>query len=522
MRDAALIVLGILLVCPLAAAAPVWADLTFEEPARLDGAARVVFEEGAIDLSEALRAGGAIEMPVEILEGFQKLQRRLRVLELESIEPDTENITVPRGPATLRIETCAGACEVLLYSEGEGRLEMGGRIASGFAWTTEARSYHKLAAKPGVPGAFYYPVPPGTLSFASGERREDAAALVADDVRASGRLHLFLANVTVQVVTSEGTRPFEVVDRDEGGAAQVGVNRLKTYMWLDLRLDGSGLSPERPVLLFGRDPTVTIDGRVQSASATGIVREGAKTRSIDDEPLTAVGTFDLRPALVLAAHAPLGGASLLSEPDVRASLEGDATYLSVAHEPLVRESATLPVATSIGALLVLALALKLLLVPLYSRVSAARVLGHERRRRIHALLAERPGITAVEIARSLDVPRAAVLHHLSMLEGHRFVVARRVGWARQYFLPEGAPSAEALVVHKVLADPTRRDIALRVRSMPFATQPSLIAQTGLSQRLVSYHLERLCEAGLVSAREGRPRVYTATPALASALPAPEA
>jgi ArsR family transcriptional regulator len=65
--------------------------------------------------------------------------------------------------------------------------------------------------------------------------------------------------------------------------------------------------------------------------------------------------------------------------------------------------------------------------------------------------------------------------------------------------------------HKVLADVNRLRIC-RVLSEGPATVTELIDRVGLSQPLVSWHLSRLREVGLVSARRnGRETVHTIEP-----------
>jgi DNA-binding transcriptional ArsR family regulator len=65
--------------------------------------------------------------------------------------------------------------------------------------------------------------------------------------------------------------------------------------------------------------------------------------------------------------------------------------------------------------------------------------------------------------------------------------------------------------HKVLADVNRLRIVRRLAGGP-ATVSELIMQVGLSQPLVSWHLGKLREVGLVAARRnGRETVHTLVP-----------
>ena len=67
---------------------------------------------------------------------------------------------------------------------------------------------------------------------------------------------------------------------------------------------------------------------------------------------------------------------------------------------------------------------------------------------------------------------------------------------------------EAAVVHKVLTDPTRLPILERLSSEEGAVS-DIMRHVDLSQPLVSWHLRRLRQAGLVqSQRAGREVVYS--------------
>ena len=71
---------------------------------------------------------------------------------------------------------------------------------------------------------------------------------------------------------------------------------------------------------------------------------------------------------------------------------------------------------------------------------------------------------------------------------------------------------ELRLFHKVMADVNRLRIVRRLADGP-ATVTELIENVGLSQPLVSWHLGKLREVGLVTARRhGRETVHTIDPA----------
>ena len=70
---------------------------------------------------------------------------------------------------------------------------------------------------------------------------------------------------------------------------------------------------------------------------------------------------------------------------------------------------------------------------------------------------------------------------------------------------------ELRLFHKVLADVNRLRIVRRLAAGP-ATVTQLIEHVGLSQPLVSWHLGKLREVGLVAARRhGRETIHTVVP-----------
>ena len=79
----------------------------------------------------------------------------------------------------------------------------------------------------------------------------------------------------------------------------------------------------------------------------------------------------------------------------------------------------------------------------------------------------------------------------------------------QFLFDFGSPNA--YLCHKVLADVNRLRIC-RVLAEGPATVTELIDRVGLSQPLVSWHLSKLREVGLVSARRnGRETIHTIEP-----------
>ena len=159
----------------------------------------------------------------------------------------------------------------------------------------------------------------------------------------------------------------------------------------------------------------------------------------------------------------------------------------------------------------------ILLAALYSRLARAGILDQDTRGRVHARVLAAPGSSLISIARDLGLGATTTRHHVTVLRKHGLVRAQRVGRETLVFpiaAPEGPLALAALV-----RGAARRKVALALVSGA-GTQRAIQDATGLSQRLVSYHLERLRAAGLAQDAGGWPRTYAATQALRAALPAP--
>jgi predicted transcriptional regulator len=264
---------------------------------------------------------------------------------------------------------------------------------------------------------------------------------------------------------------------------------------------------------MGQDSTVVLNGTLSAGHATGDVAYGATRRHLDHAAVSIDG--DLRARFAPAVQVPLR--ALASGVEPIATLAGTATDVDVGGEPL-RAPAPPHVAAETGTWVASALAIVLvfhrfLVVPLYSRVSLDRVLGNANRARLLASLRERPGLTVRELREASGLSRIVVEHHLTMLAAHRLVRKTAMGRANRYYATDAPLDEEALEASLALLDATRRAVAEVVARRGDATQRDLMETTGLSQRLVSYHLARLSRTRLVLVHEGAPLRYRPTPLL---------
>lgn len=141
-------------------------------------------------------------------------------------------------------------------------------------------------------------------------------------------------------------------------------------------------------------------------------------------------------------------------------------------------------------------------VGLFSRIQGPKVLQNPRRARILDAIAAEPGIHFSELLRRTGVGNGSLHHHLKVLRDAGRVEARAAQGYTCYF-PAGAPQAVVLGAAAAKADGAQRILG-HVRAHPGRSVKEVAMECGLHPSTVTYHVQRLCEAGLVDAlRDGR-------------------
>lgn len=157
-------------------------------------------------------------------------------------------------------------------------------------------------------------------------------------------------------------------------------------------------------------------------------------------------------------------------------------------------------------------ALKVVLAPLYSRISKDAVLAHASRENIYRLVRENPGIHAHEVAERLDMAWGTAIHHLKILEQSGLITAYRDGRYKRFFVV-GDQRIQQKEAVALLRNDTARRIVEAVSARPGLIQKDVCDALGVSSSLATWHLQRLAEAGLVIAqRRGRVVHYEPGPA----------
>lgn len=519
MPRAAIIWILVLLAAPNTLAwgsETVEADLRLDRGALLQGDMSWTASEGVLDLAPALAAGEPVTIAWQRADGYRIDNSRIYAgTEIALGDNPPRNTSMRFGAGVLRLTSCHEPCRAALLADGAGHLVFRGSASSELSWTRSDREYWALGRHASPSTTFHHVVAPKAFLLAQTPATDpDAMGLGKAVASASGSLRLFLHNVTAEFEEGPRSTPVDVSPRSEPIVAPLGTGsafRLHQGFVL-LKLSNASFEsvPETATLLLSHRPVLELSGAVEAPSATGSLRIDGKPMTLEGDRLRVGGLFALEPHVAVESTI----AAPLARDALRMRVSGEASEVSLAGAALVDASGE----ESVAQASFLAVALALLLVgvrfilPLYSRIGPAQVLSNPTRRRILELVRARPGSTAVALSRDAGVARTVALHHLAMLEAHSLVAVRRVGWARQIFPAQATPSAEDLAATSALVDPTRRRIAEAILAGA-VTQAELVERVGISQRLVSYHVGHLVEAGLLLTMNGRPRRYAATEAL---------
>ena len=513
------LLLAALLAVPLAAAASdVRGEARGAGAPSLEGGGVVWTEDGVLDLSRPA-SHGTLRIAWSSAEGRMVNEQGTLTADTQYMGSGEEESRVAWPAGDLTRFRCGKDCVVRLRVEGGGRVGLAGNASGVPALARETEM---------VPQEFRTGASTVRLetyidaAWLVAEARGDGAGYALRDGAplAEGRVVLELWNVTATRAGHDATESvWAGVERTPrpslvGPSMQEDVRVQRLRLTLDDAVvearEGSGAVLAAPTL------RADLDGAVVWPSAEGSVTVAGQRRELHGERLEVEGP---RLALVVARDGPAPEATAaLGGPDTSTAFSGEATRVRVAGQDLVRAPLA-PRGVTEGAVGALGLAALLWLLArwgawtaLYSRVTGARVLTHPRRLAAFELIAARPGVHVSEMGRDLGVGRVVLQHHLRILEAHRLVTTRSVGRIKAYYPAGGSPNAEDARARAALKDATRSRVLAEVVAAPEGlTQKDLMARTGLSQRLVSYHLAHLEGLLLVQGDGARPQRFQAGP-----------
>lgn len=505
MRSIVAALAALLVLTPVVVAvAPLHGEVAFNSEAMLRGRVTFTTEEGGLDLAEAVLRGEAVDLAWTRATGTLVVKPWRAVTDPTgksySVSQASQGAPISWGPGSLRGAACAGACDILLV----GDVGIRGGVDGPLAWLP-VRSAH-WGGTNGTGSAFFRNFTVGSFG-ASSDPDEDATRLWDAEAFGSGTLTLFVKRATLNVRFQDGGR--DTLDARERNAtlAEAGLTRVEEVeeRYAVLRLEGASFAapPGGTARFLAESPSVLFEGALHADAASGRVTHAGVARDFTDAPLVVEGRVALEPSV--SPRPDDAVATLLERPTLRATLGGEADRVTVGGVP-VGGAPLASVGRAAGVTGLALLLVVLLLAPLYSRISRGRALVNENRARLHGLIRDEPGVTAAELTRRVGLARMVVRHHLQLLEAHGLVTRRRDGRRQRYFIQGTDEDAPRFVL---ATDGRRRVFDALVRADAPLTQRDLTERTGLSQRLVSYHLARLEEAGGVMADAATPRRYAA-------------
>lgn len=134
-------------------------------------------------------------------------------------------------------------------------------------------------------------------------------------------------------------------------------------------------------------------------------------------------------------------------------------------------------------------------VGLYTRLARPDVLGHEEREKLYKTIETQGGIHFHALQRELAWNTGTLTYHLRVLERHGFVVSRRDGPYRRFYLQGSAPKKETF--NPDAPHGLRADVLEAIRSRHGISQTDLAMALGANKQTVNYHVKALERGGTI-------------------------
>jgi DNA-binding transcriptional ArsR family regulator len=156
----------------------------------------------------------------------------------------------------------------------------------------------------------------------------------------------------------------------------------------------------------------------------------------------------------------------------------------------------------------------------FTRIDDSELLEHPLRSQIFHVIQENPGIHASGLARQVGVGWGTITHHLEKLERGHLVAIRKVNNQKCFFENGGKVSRQDMAIAGAVKGDTASDIAQFVTTHPMTSQKQMAESLGLSPALVSFHVKKLVNLGVLDkVRHGKETLLTTSDALRRVLAA---
>lgn len=134
----------------------------------------------------------------------------------------------------------------------------------------------------------------------------------------------------------------------------------------------------------------------------------------------------------------------------------------------------------------------------YRKITAGNVLGSPARTRIFAAIQANPGIYFNELSRETGLNRGALRYHLTLMRVTGKISTLALEGNTRYFENSGRFSETEQRVLKFLRNNKERAIFVRLMDNPETTRGDLESMLGISGAAVTWHTNRLCDAGMLT------------------------
>lgn len=288
-------------------------------------------------------------------------------------------------------------------------------------------------------------------------------------------------------LTLRGLRVADLTYVSDNGDLDADLFPMASGTW-DLRTDNGMVEIHLPTgERYGYDANATVDNGDPELSIPGTetVSEGP-----DHMHVRTVGYADRE----IQTRVEIQGDNADLTADDRTTSTAGALQLPVSPEAAAGVGLTAAVA---AAFVLLWPKLKVLVAPLYTRLSRDEILDNDARRRILEAVRSEPGIHFRGLQRRVDVGRGILEHHLDKLVEAGYLAEQSADSYRCYF-PNGEVDRRVMEVADRLRADGARAVLQAVTRRPGASLTELAETANISSSTVGYHLDKLVEAGLVT------------------------
>jgi predicted transcriptional regulator len=144
---------------------------------------------------------------------------------------------------------------------------------------------------------------------------------------------------------------------------------------------------------------------------------------------------------------------------------------------------------------------KFLVIPLYTKIRREEVLDHFTRGRIYGMIESSPGVHYTLIKKKVGVGNGTLTYHLSTLEREGFIRSEWDGLYKRFYPSQMATAPGEPVVE---LSAVQKELLGHIGETPGISQKELVERTGVSKRVVSYHIAQMAQARLVRVeRDGK-------------------